>query len=248
MIGFRTTAILSIAFVVSACATLKKDPWSWLDEPEEQTWKPVKIQAIGYKIEFSIPDRTESRGDHTQYWPESGASGNGFEFQLPLERIHVPVTYVSRFWWDTWWGGFYKKGGRDFLLSVSIWRLENDEKLLDLSLEQRVDWVSEYWVSMISKQPASKKSYREFFIQHLRVESFETASGLGFVQYNAPQISDEQRRFMIPLSDVHFVDFKFYVNKLRYGSEDNPQWNQSRWDLVEKIMKTVRITPDPFGD
>ena len=233
--------------MISACSTLTEDPWQWLEEPQEQTWNQVNIHAVGRDIQFSVPDRTNNGGNHTHYWPENGLSGTGFRKSLSLEQVNEPFTMLGTFTWDTWWRGFYKKGGEDFYLSVGIFRLESDGNLLDLSTDQRIERIREHWISRFSEPAGLKNPLTDNFVEKFQAELFETDSGLVFVSHNAPRVSNEHQRFVIPLSDHALLDFNFYVNDLRYDQKEDPQWNRSRWEMVEKIMNTVRITPDPFG-
>jgi hypothetical protein len=248
MVRSLPTAFLSAFVFVSACSYVSKDPWGWLEEPTDQIWRKVRISAIGRDIEFLVPDLKDGLGNHMAVWPEDGVSQTGFAFTFPIERLKEPFTMLANFTWDTWWGGFYKKGGEDFYMSVGLFYLEREEDLLNLELEQRVKWTSDYWLAKISGPSGDSKQYEKYFIEHLRVKPFVNDTGLRFVEHNAPRISGQYRHFTVPFSNHHYVEFSFYVNDLRYGQKEDPQWNQSRWEMVEKIMNTVRITPDPFGD
>lgn len=243
----EASVILFALVLVSACSVVSEDPWGWLEDPVEQTWRKVRIDAIGREIEFSIPDLANNLGNHVVVWPEEATDETDFKLVFPIERKNEPFTKLANFTWDTWWGGFYKKGGEDFYMSVGLFHLGSGSYLLNLDLNQRVQRTSDYWLSKISEPSGGNKRYEKYFIEHLQVEPFVNNTGLGFVEHNAPRISGGHRKFTIPLSNHHYVEFGFYVNDLRYDSKEDPEWNQSRWEMVEKIMNTVRITPDPFG-
>ncbi len=89
---------------------------------------------------------------------------------------------------------------------------------------------------------------RERFFSKYWVKPFRNDHGLTWVVENQPQITADHEIYRIPISDHHELEFSFFVNEKRWDFKDDPEWHQSRWDLVKKIMNTVSIEPTPFPD
>jgi hypothetical protein len=248
MPNVKTISLLLLVQLSLGCSVISEDPWGWLEEPSEQIWKDIEINAISRNVVFAVPDRPRNSGSRTEYWSDVNASEDVSNINLSIEDERRAVAVLSRVDWDAWWGGFYKKGGEDFYLSVNVFFREDAPNFLDLSLDQRIDWTYSYWKSKFLKPQSGRNPNKEYFLEHFWLKTFEAESGLHFVRHNAPTGSESYQHFTIPLSDQHILDFAFFVNDLRYGQKEDPKWNQSRWEMVEKIMNTVRITPDPFGD
>ena len=67
-----------------------------------------------------------------------------------------------------------------------------------------------------------------------------------WVVRNNPAISADHVYYTIPITNTHILEFSFFVRDKRFGWQEDPEWNARRWALVEQIMNTVRITPDPY--
>jgi hypothetical protein len=237
-----------ISICLGGCATMTADPWNWLDSPEDQSWKEVMISGHGREIRFLIPEHSKSVGQHVRIWPDRKNNKNSLLIDLQSDVDNEPFHRVAQFVWDEYWGGFYKKGDHDFLLDVWVTYHEDALNLLDSNSRQRVQDRMDTWKKRRSGTDPQSVQQREWFFSKYWVKPFRNDQGLTWVVENQPQVTADHEIYRIPISDHHELDFTFFVREKRWDFKDDPEWRQSRWELVKKIMNTVSIEPTPFPD
>ena len=237
---------LTILLLCSGCAGLSQDPWDWLSEPAEQSWRDVRIVGFGREITYSIPDRLHRGGKHPRIWPPLDEKQSVQQINMPNGTPAERTSTLAQYIWDRWWGGFYKEIGHDFSLNVRIDTVPSGQKLLDLGLPERIARQIEYRESVYSGKDSETRKMREYFFERFWVKSLETDNG-SWVVHNNPAVTSDHVYYTIPISDHHILEFSFFVRDKRYDWKDDPEWNASRWALVEQIMNSVRITPSPHS-
>ena len=233
---------------LTSCAAMTADPWGWLDDPQQQYWSEVTINGHGREIHFAIPDRLKSGGQHVLIWPEIDKKKREIVVNMDFDALNQPVTRLADITWDQYWGGFYKKGNHDFSLNVWFKYRSEESNLLDLSMSQRVQRQLDLWKERQSGTDPHSAEQRERFFSKYWVKPFRNDRELNWVVENQPQITADHEIYRIPISDHHELEFSFFVREQRWEFKDDPEWRQSRWDLVKKIMNTVSIEPSPFPD
>lgn len=232
--------------MLSACAVMQSTPWDWLDDSEGIRWIDVTVEGHGYQVSYSVPDHPEGRGQHILAWPEYDKAVAYVKFQSPPENSEGYTPWV-RYYWDSWWGGFFKQSGYDFRFSISLNRCNGKCSFLGYAPQDWIKWRNEEYLSFYSNPQMIENMGEEFF-SRFRIESYSNALSHSFVFENSPMTLADSVSYNVPINDKHYLSFSFFVSKLRFGLREEPEWNQRRWQLVREIMDTVTITPDPWGE
>ncbi|MEE4217034.1 MAG: hypothetical protein V2I48_05445 [Xanthomonadales bacterium] len=239
-------AFLSLLFLtgLSGCSVMKATPWDWLDHPAQQRWVEITVDGYDREICFSVPDRLKGGGQHTQSRPSLTNDETSQTINIPFEALHE-LTEIALFNWDSWWGGFLKESGVDFWMVVRVKYYPDEADLTKLSVEQRKNKRLAYWSEFYSNPLIKSNHGREYFFNNYQVEAHRSENSLVWVSENHPTVQSEYITYMVPISKKHEVHFGFFVNEKRYNWQDDPEWNQRRWDMVHKILDTVSISPMP---
>ena len=239
-------AWLPIFLLFSGCAAISADPWGWLDDPDERKWVDVKVIGYGREITYSVPDRLRSGGQRPRIWPPPIEGSFGQVIHVPRESLREGALTLAQYLWDRWWGGFHKRSDYDFSLNVRVELHEGDSSLLDKSTDELLGRPLEYRKKIYSKPNPTTQKIGEYFFERYWVKPFESKTGHVWVSENNPIVTADHVYYTIPITDHHILEFSFFVRDKRYDWKDDPEWNARRWALVEQIMNTVRITPNPF--
>lgn len=226
-------------FVISGCAVLQNDSWAWLEYPDLQHWKAVSIYSGRSEVRFSVPDREGTLGDGTKFWPALNGLNDHLIIDIDLDSLDESYLWIGQVRWDEYLGGILEKE-QDFQLDIWVLQFENESRLTNLSIDERIQRQISYY----QKQYIDPESpWSKLFFENYWVKGFVNQKGIEIVVENQPQLADSQQFFYFPISDNHELRFTFFVRDKRWGWKEDPQWNQSRWDLVYQIMDTVVITP-----
>lgn len=239
---------LPILLLCSGCAAMNADPWGWLDDPAEQKWIDVTVAGYGREISYSIPDRLNPRGQRPRIWPPLEVGGSTQNIRVSDDLLQERSTTLAQYIWDRWWGGFMKGRGHDHSLNVFVVTVEEGTNLLELGIEERMQMSIDYRTRLYDKPSWESQKLGEYFFQHFEIFPFESRTGHTWVVQNDPNVTEDHVYYTIPITDRHILEFSFFVRDKRYDWKDDPEWNARRWALVEQIMNTVRITPDPFPE
>lgn len=229
---------------LSGCSALNATPWDWLDDPAQQLWVEIKVEGFDSEIRFSVPDRLKSGGQHTQSNPPLKSDETSQNIKIPLESLHQS-TELALFNWDAWWGGFFKESGVDFWMVVRVKFYSDDSGLMGLNVEQRKRMRLTHWNNFYSNPLIKSDEVKHYFFKNYQIEDYLSAKSLKWVSENHPTVQGQYITYMIPIGDKHELHMGFFVNEKRYNWQDDPEWNQRRWDMAHKILDTVSITPKP---
>ncbi len=229
---------------LSSCAAMQSTPWDWLDNEEQQRWVDVTFVGYGTSISYSIPDRLKGGGQHTLSSHSLGKDETALVFQVPPESSNK-TTELAVYNWDSWWGGFFKESGVDFWLDIEVHYQADESGLLEMSPEEIIQWKLEELREFFSNPLMKSDEPARFFFDNLQLKTYTTPSAVTFVSENNPTLQGDYVIYMTPVSNKQMLQFGFFVNEKRYNWKDDPEWNQRRWDMVHKILDTVRITPAP---
>jgi hypothetical protein len=235
--------VLSLALLAAGCVAMVNTPWDWLDDPSQQAWKEVVINGFGREIRFSVPDRLKKGGQHLISWPRWEKGQDAMFINLDYESLTEPFLRPLAISWDWYWGGFYKDEITDFNLSVEIKYFEKEQNLLDLTLNERVERQWQGYKNFYKDSPV----FKEFFFEYYWVKTYVNQHSIEFIVENQPQTLADNRDYLVPISDHHQLEFSFFVRDKRWAKMEDTSWNKSRWDIVDKIMETVQITPSPHN-
>ena len=243
----RTILASVILFLLSGCSAMQSTPWDWLDEPEEIRWIDVTINGYGYDVSFSVPDHPEDWGQHIQAWPEFEKGEVSRLLEAPPEFPRGYTPWV-RYYWDTWWGGFFKESSYDFSFEISYERCEGNCNFSNLNPNDWIQWRTSDWRKRYSMPLMKSDEPAKEFFSRFEIRSLTNANSFVFIFENSPMTVADSVSYLVPVNENHYLDFEFFVSKLRFGLREEPEWNQRRWQLVREIMDTVTITPDPWGE
>lgn len=223
---------------------MQSTPWDWLDKPNQQRWISVSFEVFGREISYSIPDRLKNGGQHTLSSHPLGDNKSSLVYQIQSEPSQIR-TELAVYNWDSWWGGFFKESGVDFWLDLKIVQYDDAKNFLSMTSEQWINWRIADWREFFSNPQMKLDDPDEYFFNNYQIETYRSAKGLSWIWENDPVVQQKFITYMIPISNQHLLHFGFFVNEKRYNWQDDPEWNQRRWDMVHKILDTVRITPEP---
>jgi len=236
------------ALIIGGCAAITADPWGWLDDPEQQYWSDITIHGYGREIRFAVPDRWKPGGEHVRRWPKLEKGQRDQVVETTGISLYEPAIRLLIFHWDWYWQGFYKKGDYDFYLDVWVQYLEGQPQLLDLTPDQRVRRQVDYWQNVYDETDSITLKMKAYFFDEYRVAPYQNKHSVVWIHENQPQITADHEIYRIPISDHHELTFSFFVRENRFDLKDDPAWNQRRWEMTRKIMDTVQIIPNPYGD
>jgi len=226
---------------LSACSVMTADPWSWLDDPVQQKWVEVSLLSDDWEVHFQVPDRRNAGIERLKSTPPLEKGADSFVIEIP-KISNRESKRLAYFQWESWWGGFLKESGVDFRLDIWVYRYPNEQNLLDLEINERIERRISQWEDEYS-DPLMRDSYlRDAFFKNFEIRSYESVQGLEWVFENSPSTKSDSVSYMIPLSEYEILDVGFFVNEKRYDRKEDPGWNQRRWDLSRKILDTVTIT------
>ena len=237
--------MLCLSTCLVSCSAMQSTPWDWLDDPEKQHWFDVTLSGEGWEVSYSVPDRLKNGGQHTQSDPPLEKGGSHRVFLLPPESPKKDWARLAAYNWDSWWGGFFKESGVDFWLEVAVNYHANENAFLEMSPEEFIQWRIAGHREFFARHSMTPSESEEFFFENYRIDKHVTAQSLTWIYENSPTVQGDYIIFIAPLSNSHILEFGFFVNKKRYNWQDDPEWNQHRWDIVYKILDSVSITAKP---
>ena len=229
---------------LSGCTAMTADPWSWLDDPEQQRWVSVELVHENWQINLQVPDHGTIGIERMVSIPPLDRGAESMTIRIPENSI-VDDVRMAYFQWDSWWGGFLKESGSDFRLDIWVYHYRGERNLLDLDIDERIERRIEQWEKEYSDPLMHNNSIQSNFFESYQINPHQSAQGLLWVVENSPATKDGAVSYMIPLSNTQILDIGFFVNQKRYDWKDDPEWNERRWALSRKILDTVTITRTP---
>lgn len=224
--------------LVAACKSIQ-DPWYWLDEPDNQVWVPVTVEAYGRTIEFSIPDSAPALGSNVIATPRLGKTREDNTIVVPLDSFNLPAKNCAAFIWEHYWGGFRWDDVINFQLFVTLIRADDVDKLLDLTVEERMERTrADYYGDFQDNDFGRWK--KDLF----QIEPYASSQGYRWTLERWGPNPRDNERFKIPITDVHELELSFYYRMNELKPVNDEAWYQRRIKLARQILDSVRITPE----
>jgi len=242
------TKRISIGTLVLVCIyinPLKADEWSWLDQPDKRIWSQIELNGYGWNLSFAIPDKKGFWPEQTIRYPRHKKRREVQIIDIPLEQFYSPGQSAIKFDWERRWGGFGKETWTDFFLDVRVLYKGKEYRLLNQTLEQRMQRVVDYYSSYYSDDSDSIERKTAFF-EDFVIQPYESSQSYVWTLENDPDGWKIQETYRLPVSQDHEVSFWFYYRWEMGGGKDDPEWLARRKELSRKILDTVKITPDPY--
>lgn len=237
-IGFAVVLVGAIA--VAGCKTIQ-NPWAWVDEPENQAWKPVTIELLGRTVTFSVPDSDSRHGTNTIMVFSEGVEEREGQIWVPNSSASAPVSGIAGFYWERYWGGYFRPDVDNYFLVVRVWHHDRAPSLFDLTPTQRkVRLVEEH------NDGFDDSEYGQWRKSGFKVDLHASSQGYIWTNESSPARVKYSEEFKIPITVRHELEFDFYYRMDDEEGESNTEeWYERRKALSRKILDTVKISPEP---
>ena len=243
----RVAAVL-VATQLTSCAAMTADPWSWMDNPSEQSWDKVTIIGYGREIQFRIPDRLHRGGTHVIRGPQLQDGARDQVIEIPPEAQFAPALEIVQFNWERYWGGFVYSDKTYYKFRVYVNYYDDKPKLLKRDVNSRIDRIQDEFDRSQGGPYESNVQAKlaEFFYDRIYLEPYQSAQPYVWTLENQPLLLREHEYFRLPISDNHELIFWFWYHWVDEGGKTDPDWLEQRRALSRKILDTVTISPDPW--
>lgn len=232
--------LLGALLFLAGCKTIQQ-PWAWVDEPENQVWMPVTIELLGRTVTFSVPDSDSRMGTNTITALGEGVEEREGRIWVPNSSASAPVSGLAGFFWERYWGGYFRPDVDNYYLVVRVWHHDRAPSLFDLTPAQRKERLVQD-----HNDGFDDSEYGQWSKSVFNVELHESSQGYIWTNESSPARVKYSEEFKIPITVRHELEFDFYYRMDDdEGKSNTKDWYERRKALSRKILDTVRITPEP---
>ena len=238
-----------ISLCLTSCYIPVRNAWDWLDDPELQFWMSVGFEGYGREFHFQVPDRLGTNGRSFITYPALKVATREQDIAVSFESQQTEANRIIEINWDHGKEGVFGPVTADYKLRVFILSYQDDTKLLDLDIHQRIaKTTADHWETYAgADQNLDIKYWRDLFFGKYQIQPYESSQSLLWTLENRPILVREHEYFRIPISDHHELVFWFWYHWQEEGGRTDPAWLERRKDLSRKILDTVEISPNPWS-